>query len=199
MEFYNVINQRRTIREFQNKEIPLEVLNRILDAGLKAPSSDHMRAWAPVVLTGRTEIKAIAGIVQPYPCNIVTPQSPQQEMFKIALPKQRSMIENAGCLILPYFLQKTSMYKQENVFGLINYGATWALVENMLLAATNEGLGCAIHVPVGAEPEAFRSAVGAPQEYTLPVVIAVGYPTENAEIPTQVSATVEEKVHWNKW
>lgn len=199
MEFYDVINKRRTIRDFENKEIAQEVLNRILDAGLKAPSSDHMRRWAPVAITDKATIHAISEIVKPYPCNIATPQSPQQEMFKIAFPRQQSMLGNAGCLILPYFYQKASMYKPENVFGLINYGATWALVENMLLAATYEGLGCAIHVPVGKEAEAFAAVVGAPVEYTLPVVIAIGYPAKDAQVPTQVSATVEEKVHWNKW
>ena len=34
MEFYEAINKRRTIREFENKEIPQEVLHRILDEGL---------------------------------------------------------------------------------------------------------------------------------------------------------------------
>lgn len=29
-------------------------------------------------------------------------------------------------------------------------------------------------------------------------VLSVGHPVENAEVPTQVSATVEEKVHWNQ-
>lgn len=199
MEFYDVVNKRRTIRYFENKAIPQEVLERILNAGLMAPSSDHLREWAPVVLTNKTAIKSVTGIVKPYPCNITTPQSPQQEMFKIAFPRQKSMLEDAGCLVLPYFLQKASMYKPGNVFALINYGATWALIENMLLAATNEGLGCAIHVPVGKEDAFFRSVVGVPEEYTLPCVIAIGYPSENAQTPSQVEATIANRVHWNKW
>ena len=199
MEFYKVIHQRKTIREFEDKPIPQKALRRILEAGLKAPSSDHMRQWAPVALTERAAIEAVTKDIHPVPCNIVSPKSPQQEMFKIALPKQHSMLAGAPCLILPYFKQPGSLYKPENVFTLINYGATWALIENMLLAATAEGLGCAIHIPTGTEPDAIQKAVGAPKEYTLPAVIAVGYPAQNAEIPTQVSATVEEKVHWNQW
>ena len=38
MEFYEVINTRRSIRQFEDKEIPKEMLERILGAGLKAPS-----------------------------------------------------------------------------------------------------------------------------------------------------------------
>lgn len=39
MEFYEVIDKRRSIRQFEDREIPREVLERILNAGLKAPSS----------------------------------------------------------------------------------------------------------------------------------------------------------------
>ena len=45
MDFYEVINRRRSIRQFEDRQIPREVLERILDAGLKAPSSNHQRRW----------------------------------------------------------------------------------------------------------------------------------------------------------
>ena len=45
MEFYEVIDKRRSIRQFEDREIPREVLERILNAGLKAPSSNHQRRW----------------------------------------------------------------------------------------------------------------------------------------------------------
>lgn len=38
MEFYKVINQRRTTREFLEKEVDFEVIKRILEAGNKAPA-----------------------------------------------------------------------------------------------------------------------------------------------------------------
>ena len=43
MEFYEVINSRKTIREFENENIPEEVIERIISAALKAPTNDHMR------------------------------------------------------------------------------------------------------------------------------------------------------------
>ncbi len=45
MDFYEVINRRRSIRQFEDREIPRVVLERILDARLKAPSSNHQRRW----------------------------------------------------------------------------------------------------------------------------------------------------------
>ncbi|RUT50550.1 nitroreductase family protein [Campylobacter fetus] len=199
MEFYEVINNRRTVREFEDKAIPKDVLERILDAGLKAPSGDHLRQWSPVVITERKVMQAITKDIKPFPCNIKEPKTPVQEMYKIAFPKQHSMLADAGCIILPYFKQTSSMYNPKDAYGLINYAANWALIENILLAATAEGLGCAVHIPVGDEAISIQKILHTPNEYMLPVIISVGYPVPNAEVPVQVSATVEEKVHWNQW
>ena len=43
-----------------------------------------------------------------------------------------------------------------NNFGLQEYGSAWALIENILLAATYEGLGTGIHVPVNKEYQQIR-------------------------------------------
>ena len=45
MEFYKVIDSRRTVRDFTNEEIPNSTLERIIDAAFKAPTNDHMRDW----------------------------------------------------------------------------------------------------------------------------------------------------------
>ena len=199
MEFYEVINKRRCIRQFEDKKIPQEVLERILNAGLKAPSSNHQRQWELVVITDKNRIKELAKIIKPYPCRITDPKTPQQEMFKIAYPRQRSMIEESACVILPYFKQKYAFNSPTNSYGLMDYGATWALVENILLAATAEGLGSVVHIPVKKEPEEMKEFIKSPDNYYLPTLIMLGYASKNAEIPTQVKASVENKVHFEKW
>lgn len=106
MEFYEVVNKRRSVRQFEPREIPREALERILDAGLKAPSSNHQRRWELVTLTDKALILELAQFIRPYPCRIQEPKTPQQEMFQIAYPRQRTMIEESACVILPYFKQK---------------------------------------------------------------------------------------------
>ena len=82
MEFYDVICKRRSIRQFVDRKIPREALERILDAGLKAPSSNHQRRWELVVLTDKPVILELAQFIRPYPCRIQEPKTPQQEMFE---------------------------------------------------------------------------------------------------------------------
>ena len=199
MEFYEVVNRRRSIRQFEDRDIPQEVLERILDAGLKAPSSNHQRRWELVTLTDRSRIRDLAQFVRPYPCRIQEPKTPQQEMFRIAYPRQRTMIEESACVILPYFKQKYPLNNDKNGYGLMGYGAAWALVENLLLAATAEGLGSVVHIPVKREPEKIREFLKIPDGYCLPTLVILGYPAKDALLPSQVRATVENRVHWNRW
>ena len=50
MDLYEVINKRRTSREWTDKEIDFEATKRIIEAGMKAPSWDHYRNWQSIVL-----------------------------------------------------------------------------------------------------------------------------------------------------
>ena len=78
-----------------------------MDAGLKAPSSNHQRRWELVALTEKSIILELAQLIRPYPCRIQEPKTPQQEMFKFAYPRQRSMIEESACVILPSQVKAT--------------------------------------------------------------------------------------------
>lgn len=56
MEFNEVINQRRTSREWTDREVDFEAIKRIIGAGMKAPSWDHYRNWQFIVLHTKEEI-----------------------------------------------------------------------------------------------------------------------------------------------
>ena len=43
MEFYDVVDARRTVRDFKDEPIDPEVIKRIIAAGMKAPTNDHLR------------------------------------------------------------------------------------------------------------------------------------------------------------
>lgn len=199
MEFYDVVNKRRSIRQFQDKPVAKEKIERILEAGLKAPSSNHQRRWKIVVLTDKEMIKKIASLIKPYSCRIKEPKSPQQEMFKISYPRQRTMIEESACVILPFFKKKYDFDSLKRDYALNDYGATWALNENILLAATDEGLASCLHVPVKKEPEKIREFLKIPEGYYLPAMLMLGYGIKDPLLPREVAASIKKNVRWNKW
>ena len=75
----------------------------------------------------------------------------------------------------------------------------WAAVENILLAATAEGLACAFRIPIGNEPEHVKRLVNAPEGYEFTCFLAIGYPAENAHICKQKEINVEDRIHRNVW
>ena len=45
MEFYEVLEKRRTYRDFSGREVSDEALKRIISAAFKAPANDHLRQF----------------------------------------------------------------------------------------------------------------------------------------------------------
>ena len=54
MDVYEAILTRRTVRDFQDREIDLEIIERILDAGLRAPTNNHLREWEFIIVNDRS-------------------------------------------------------------------------------------------------------------------------------------------------
>lgn len=103
MEFYQVINSRRTVRNLTTEHIPVDVLERIIAAGIQAPTHDHGREWEFVILREEEEkenalqfVKAFAE-AQGENRFVSASASPQQKMYADAMPKQYSMLAKSGC------------------------------------------------------------------------------------------------------
>ena len=72
MDFYEVINKRRTIREFQNAPIDDDTISRIIDAGMKAPTNDHMRDWHFIVMKDK---QVVLKLIEKIPMKISDEES----------------------------------------------------------------------------------------------------------------------------
>lgn len=55
MNFNEVINKRRTSREWTDKEVDFGAIKRMIEAGMKAPSWDHYRNWQFIVFYTKEE------------------------------------------------------------------------------------------------------------------------------------------------
>ncbi len=209
MDFYQVLERRRTIRDFSDKEVSNEVLEKILSAAFKAPTNDHLRQFEFVVVRGPENI---ARLVSPVVENTQRIQQTglkaaanvmdedEHAMFVDALPKQQRMLIQSDCLVLPFFRQKDyPLCKPADQSSLNYFASAWAAVENILLAATAEGLACAFRIPIGNEPEHVKRLVNAPEGYEFTCFLAIGYPAENAHICKQKEINVEDRIHRNVW
>jgi nitroreductase len=64
METWDALTSRRDVREFQDRPLPKEALERILEAGRRAPSSRNWQPWDFVVVTDRDQLRELATVWQ---------------------------------------------------------------------------------------------------------------------------------------
>lgn len=55
MDLYDAIYKRRIIRDFKEGIVPEDVVERIIDAGIQAPTHDHLRNWEFVVISDKKD------------------------------------------------------------------------------------------------------------------------------------------------
>ena len=63
-ELSNLIKARHSIRRWQNKEVPLELLKKAVDLATWAPNGGNKQNWRFYIITNRNTINAIADEVQ---------------------------------------------------------------------------------------------------------------------------------------
>ncbi|MBQ2312848.1 MAG: nitroreductase family protein [Elusimicrobiaceae bacterium] len=205
MELYEAINKRRTVREWQNKDVDISAIKRIVDAGLKAPTHNHLREWEFIILhTAEEKTKALKftkeGVEQfkkDNPIDSWPNKTIEQKMYKYAVPRQYDMLFKAPYIIIPLF--KAKSLKAESVDQLNAFASICCVIENIFLAATAEGLACSMSVPIGKEGNKVCKELGVPADYMMPVYIGIGYPDTNAPDIKQYKYTAEEKIHFGKW
>ncbi|WFR56611.1 nitroreductase family protein [Anaerocolumna sp. AGMB13025] len=208
MDFYEAVKSRRTVRDFKEEPVDMEVIKRILSAGLKAPSNDHLRNWEFVILNDKSEIEKV---LKKIPKKVTEKRLEfivnsmglknecQQKMYQDAIPKQYSMLHNAGCLVLPFYRQKAPLLAPKTLSSLNGFASIWCCIENIFLAAAAEGLACSMRIPMTGETEYLAEVMGCPTDYFMPCFLSIGYPAEEAAVIEQKEVKIEDKIHINKW
>lgn len=97
MDIYEAIYGRRVTRNFKETVIPDEILKKIINAGLQAPTHDHLRNWEFVILKNREDkenaLQFVRQGVEPtleILKRTLKDGTPQQKMYAAAMPRQYS-------------------------------------------------------------------------------------------------------------
>jgi len=62
METWDAVRPRRNVREYLDQPIARDNLERILEAGRRAPSSGNWQPWSFVVVTDRAQLIELAKV-----------------------------------------------------------------------------------------------------------------------------------------
>ena len=185
------------MRSYEDRTLPAELLEEILEAGTYAPSAVNYQPWYFVAVQSQEAMEKLTGIMGRVSRKI---EPSLQERFPThpeVVAETTGFIRrlgNAPVCILAFALKPDYPKTAETIAQSVAAG-----IENMLLAATAEGLGSVVHIPVKKEPEQIAALIQPKKDYQLPALVMLGHPAPDAEVPAQVEATVAKNVHWNEW
>lgn len=207
MELYEAIERRRTVREFEDRPVEEKITKKIIAAGLRAPTNNHLREWEFVIINDKKERLRVLNLkdmtsydeCEKMMDSFNMTDSDQRGMYHIAMPKQFSMLYNSGCLILPFFKLREPLMQPSCLSSLNEFASIWCCIENILLAAAGEGLQGVTRIPMDEELKHIKKIINHPDTYAMPCYIALGYPKKDAKLPIQKTINVSNRIHINKW
>lgn len=205
MEFYEVIEKRRTIRNFSDEKIPEGKILKVLNAGIKAPTYNHLREWEFILVKDidlRLKIVNAEGIpetadIKQLEQSFSKLDSTAKRMYLDAIPKQKSMLLKSPELLVIVFKPKTIVEKSKNVYDLNCLSSVWCCIENILLALTAEDLCGVTYIP--QKSEKIKEILNIPKQLEIAAIIPFGYKLKDGSVLPQKRILLEEKLHFNKW
>ncbi len=174
MELREVLAKRRMVRNYSDEPVPSDVLERIVDAGLRAPSAGFSQGQRFVVVTGTAQRNAVAESCREHeyvqrgfdpwisraPAHIVLCVDRDAYLKRYSEPDKaavRGRTSREGDWTVPYWW--------------VDAGATLMAV---LLAAVDEGLGAGF---LGAHVvDDLHTTLDIPPEILIVGIVTVGYP-----------------------
>jgi nitroreductase len=171
METWDAIRARRNVRDFEDRPIAEEDLDRVLEAGRRAPSSRNWQPWDFVVVTDRDQLAELA------------------KVWEYGQHVARSAATVA--LVLSVGLET-----RDHEIALYDLGqATMA----MQIAAADLGIGSG-HSAVADQDQA-RRVLGLPEDRYLAYLMDLGYPADRPLRPirTPNRRPFDEVVHRGRW
>ena len=148
MEAWDAIRARRNVREYTSEPVSDDALNRIAEAGWRAPSAKNRQAWDFLIVTDKAQLQELSTV-------------------------WRGAGHIAGAAAAIAFVIPEPPDERRRVTDQYDVGqATMA----MMIAATDLGIGTG-HSSVGEQDKA-RAILGVPEGYEVAYLLGVGYPAD---------------------
>jgi nitroreductase len=164
MSLFETLMKRRSVRNFEDRPVPPDVLDRLLEAANNAPSGGNIQPLSIVVVqeaAARAELAEMVG-GQPWVKN-----APVSLVFCIDFHRVKRWAASFGVEF---------MGERALSWYLIAYADIMCAAQNVVVLAESEGLGSVYVGTIQASMSYAREFFGMP-EYVLPLmVLTLGYP-----------------------
>jgi len=193
--FYAEVKRRRTVREFSDRPVPLEVIENCLRAAGTAPSGANLQPWHFVIVTDPEVKRRIREAAEEEERQFYAERAPQEWLDALAplgTDEHKPFLETAPYLIA-IFAQSYGILPDGS--HLKHYYATESagIATGILITAIhNAGLVSLTHTP---SPMGFlNELLERPANERPFLLLVVGYPEDDAVVPDIGRKALEEFV-----
>ena len=193
-KFYQLLESRKSIRKYKSTSVPKETIEKILMAGMHAPSGKNRQNWRFFVLQGKKRDeylklsqKSWLGIKDILEKRLKPSLYEFTERFFFTLGE-------APVVVLCY------SYNDEEERYHTSIGSVYMAVQNINLAAIAEGLGCCTMgapLEIKSDVDKFLGVDQLPEhkagKLELRCAVVMGYPDHE---PPKAPRQLEQRVTW---
>jgi len=176
MDFGELLVERRSVRDFEDREVPVELVKEIINDSVKAPNASNKQAWSFIIINSRDYMQRLSdlsrqGFIDSVERNANSPLREYAAGLKER--KNANFFYNAPCLV--YITGPIDVSTIREDVGL--------LAAYFMFSATARGLGtCWIGMGGGVRDKEVLQEMGLPEGHHLIAPIIIGYP-KNGAIP----------------
>ncbi len=190
--FRQQLATRRSVRHFSTREVPMEVIENVIMTASSAPSGANQQPWKFVVVRDpkvKREIRAAAEKEEKSFYEHRAPDEWLAELAPLGTDWQKPFLEDAPFLIIVF--KKIYGVKKEQQIKHYYVNESVGIAVGFLLTAIHQtGLVALTHTP---SPMGFLAEIlNRPENEKAFLVVPVGYPVEDVEVPVLTKKTFEE-------
>ena len=181
--FLSQMKKRRTIRDFSDMTVPLEIIENVVSTAASAPSGANKQPWHFVIVRDpvvKTKIRIAAEKEEKEFYAHRASGDWLEDLNQFGTDWHKPFLETAPYLIVVFKKNYdfTSDGKRKNYYVNESVG----IAAGFLLAALhNAGLATLTHTP--SPMEFLEYILNRPENEKAVLLIPVGYPADNAEVP----------------
>jgi coenzyme F420-0:L-glutamate ligase/coenzyme F420-1:gamma-L-glutamate ligase len=195
--FESILLGRRSIRRYEDRAIPRKVLESVLNAATWAPSAHNRQPWRFAVITSPDTRRDLALAMGARLRRDLAADNVPADVIEKDATRSYSRITGAAALVMACMsMSDMDRYPDErrsSAERLMAVQSTALAVQNLLLAAHDEGLGaCWMCAPLFC-PDVVTAQLQLPADWEPQALITLGYP---AEIKHSTRHAIDSKVIW---
>lgn len=183
--FWSVLRDRRSVRDYGPEPVPPELVNRLLEAALLAPSAHNRQPWRfAVVSTAEAKERLALAMGRLFERDLsLYGLAPREIESRLRASIER--LAGAPCLVVACLtMADMPVYDDERrsqAERVMAVQSVAAALQNFLLAAQALGLGACWRCDPLYCPETVVEALDLPGDWEPQAIVTLGYPGKRAE------------------